>query len=212
MLDSGQLSACIMDMDGVVTDTARLHARAWKRMFDTFLAHYSRDQEDRQPPFDIDRDYRRYVDGKPRYAGVQSFLESRDISLPYGKSTDDPDQETVCGLGNRKNGYFLALVDEEGVKPFASAVRFIKQGRQAGLRFALISASRNARRILSAAGLTELFQVVIDGVRAAEEKLAGKPQPDIFLAAAAGLGVEAGAAAVIEDALAGGAALPLSSA
>jgi alpha,alpha-trehalase len=202
-IETDKIAACILDMDGVVTDTARLHAAAWKRMFDEFLKKRKDREGEKSQPFDLDRDYREYVDGKPRYDGVESFLASRHISLPYGDSEDPPERETVCGLGNRKNSYFLYILEEEEVTPFASTIDFIEQGRRAGLRFALISASRNARRVLEAASLTDLFDVVLDGQIAAELDLTGKPAPDIFLEAARRLDVKAMQAVVIEDALAG---------
>ena len=197
------ITACIMDMDGVVTDTACVHARAWKQMFDEFLTEYTNRTRQQIQLFDITEDYRIYVDGKPRYDGVESFLAARGITLPYGDPNDPTDKETVCGLGNRKNDYFHALLDAEGVKAFDSTVTFIETGRAAGLRFALISASRNARKVLTAAGLSDLFQVVIDGNTAAEMHLAGKPAPDIFLEAADRLDVDVTKTVIIEDAQAG---------
>jgi alpha,alpha-trehalase len=197
------IEACIMDMDGVVTDTARLHAEAWKRMFDDFLTEHARRKGKEAELFDIEKDYQDYVDGKPRYDGVKSFLASRHINLPYGDPDDPPAKVTICGLGNRKNYAFNSLVKHEGVKAFDSTITFIKKGRDAGLRFALISASRNARMVMEAAGLSDLFQVLIDGNTAAEMNLAGKPAPDIFLEAAKRLDVEVKKAVVIEDAQAG---------
>ena len=197
------IKACIMDMDGVVTDTADLHASAWKRMFDDFLMARFRLKDAKKQPFDIKQDYQDYVDGKPRYDGVRSFLASRGIKLPYGDPDDPPEKETICGLGNRKNQAFTALVEKEGVKAFDSTIAFIKMGRAAGLRFALISSSRNAGMILEAAGVSGLFQVIIDGNTAAKMGLAGKPAPDIFLEAAERLDVEVKEAMVIEDAQAG---------
>lgn len=202
-LSTETISACILDMDGVVTDTARIHAAAWKRLFDAFLRDHADKEHEEPAPFDIDRDYRAYVDGKPRYDGVGSFLASRGISLPYGDPADSPAEETICGLGNRKNGYFLELLDQKGVTPYGSTIDFIRQGRRAGIRFGLISASRNARRVLSAAGLEEFFEVVVDGLTAAELGLAGKPAADVFLEAARRLEVEVERTAVIEDATAG---------
>lgn len=197
------LEACIMDMDGVVTDTARLHAKAWKTIFDDFLrTHRGRRGEDLEP-FDIKADYQDYVDGKPRYDGVESFLAARGITLPYGAVDDPPERETVRGLGNRKNTYFNSLLKEEGVRPFDSTITFIKKGRAAGLRFALITASRNGRAVLESAGIGDLFQVVLDGNDAAELGLAGKPAPDIFLEAAKRLGADVTRTVVIEDAQAG---------
>ena len=202
-LNGIRIAACILDMDGVVTDTARLHARAWQRMFNEFLEQRGKKFDEYLPPFDIEWDYRRYVDGKPRYDGVKSFLDARGIALPFGGPEDPPDRETICGLGNRKNGYFLAILEKERIEPYTSTVDFINQGRRRGIRFALISASRNAGKVLEAAGLSELFRVVVDGMVAEELKLQGKPQPDIFLEAAARLNVPPASTMVVEDAQAG---------
>jgi len=200
---SNKIIACIMDMDGVVTDTARLHAKAWKKMFDEFLeGRQSRKAEDLKP-FDIEQDYLQYVDGKPRYDGVRSFLKSRGITIDYGDPDDSAEKVTVCGLGNRKNEYFLEILGSEKVKPYPDSINFIKRGREAGIRFALISASRNAGKVLEAAELTDLFEVVVDGITSAELGLKGKPQPDIFLTAADRLEVEVEKSAVIEDSRAG---------
>lgn len=196
------IEACILDMDGVVTDTAGVHEKAWKRLFDDFLSLRAAGRGEDFIPFGHE-DYRRYVDGKPRGDGIASFLAARGISLPYGGPEDSPEEETVCGLGNRKNTYFLELLDREGVTAFVSTVDFVRRGRTEGLRFALISASRNALRVLAAAGLGGLFQVVVDGRDAAKSKLSGKPAPDIFLEAAARLGVRPERAMVVEDARSG---------
>jgi len=198
-----QITACILDMDGVVTDTARLHAAAWKRMFDEFLTTRPEQAAAELRPFDPDQDYREYVDGKPRYDGVASFLKSRNISLPRGSPDDPPARDTITGLGNRKNGYFLDLLAKEEVRPYEATVDFIHRGRAVGIRFALVSASRNARRVLEAAGLADLFAVVVDGRTANRLNLAGKPAPDIFLEAARRLATVAGQTVVVEDALAG---------
>ncbi len=194
--------ACILDMDGVVTDTARVHAKAWKRLFDDFLAAWADRRGEEFVPFDLD-DYRKFVDGKPRYDGIESFLASRGIRLPHGLLDDPPARDTVCGLGNRKNEFFHEILAREGVRAFESTLTFMREGQAAGLRFALISASRNARQVLAAAGLGELFPVVVDGLEAADRGLAGKPAPDIFFEAAARLGVEAHRTMIVEDAEAG---------
>lgn len=197
-----RIVACILDMDGVVTDTARVHEKAWKRLFDSFLSARAAQENKEFVRFDH-ADYRRYVDGKPRYDGIKSFLAARGIRLPYGNPGDPPAEETICGLGNRKNELFHQLLETEGVKVFDSTVAFIRRGRAAGLRFALIPASRNARRVLTAAGIGELFREVVDGQDAAGKNLAGKPAPDIFLEAAARLGVEPARTMIVEDAQAG---------
>ncbi|HXG26019.1 MAG TPA: beta-phosphoglucomutase family hydrolase, partial [Candidatus Binatia bacterium] len=198
-----ELDAVIFDMDGVVTDTASVHARAWKQLFDAYLAERSRRSAEPFRPFDIDRDYREYVDGKPRYDGVRDFLRSRGILLPEGTPDDPPESETVRGLGNRKDGLFLAEVHENGVERYPGTVALVRSLREAGVKVAVISASRNLRRVLRASGLAELFPVQVDGVEAERLGLAGKPDPAVFLEAARRLGVDPSHAAVIEDALAG---------
>jgi beta-phosphoglucomutase family hydrolase len=187
----------------VLTQTARVHAAAWKEMFDAFL--HARAARTGEPfvPFDAHVDYDEYVDGKPRYDGVRSFLASREIELPEGGPADPPDAETVAGLGNRKNELVLALIHRDGVEAYEGSVRFVHAARDAGLRRAVVSASANCQDVLAAAGIEDLFEVRIDGVVAQQEHLAGKPAPDTFLAAARALGVEAQQAAVFEDALAG---------
>jgi beta-phosphoglucomutase family hydrolase len=198
--------ACLFDLDGVLTQTAKIHAAAWKQMFDEYLhARASRTQE-RFEPFDAGEDYERYVDGKPRYDGVRSFLASREIELPQGKPSDPPAAETVDGLGNRKNELVLEMIHDQGVEAYEGSVRFVEAARTAGLGRAVVSSSTNCRDVLVAAGIEELFEARIDGVVAEREQLAGKPAPDTFLAGARALGVEPGGAAVFEDALAGVAA------
>ncbi len=197
---SHRLQAVIFDMDGVVTRTARLHAAAWKEMFDAYLK--DREGEDFHP-FDEDREYRKYVDGKPRYDGVQSFLESRGISLDRGDPGDPPDRETVCGLGNRKNRIFRRMLEERGAETYPGALDFIAALRSRGLKVAVISASRNAEAVLTSAGVLDRFDVKVDGVDSDDLDLAGKPAPDIFEEAARRLGVEPSRAAVVEDAQAG---------
>lgn len=202
-LDSVKIVACILDMDGVVTDTAGLHGASWKRMFDEFLEGRAGREGEQLQPFALETDYRQYVDGKARNDGVRSFLGARHISLPYGSPDDPPDAETVCGLGNRKNAFFLDLLAAREVAPAPGTVSFLRSGRAASVRFALISASRNVDEVLAKAGLTGLFDVVVDGRSAEALDLAGKPAPDIFLEAARRLAVEPGQAAIIEDSLAG---------
>ncbi len=196
------LDAVIFDLDGVITDTASVHAAAWKRMFDHFLADRAGHEGEDQRAFSED-DYYLYVDGKPRYDGVQSFLGSRGISLPRGDAADPPKAQTACGLGNRKDEFFLALLRERGVVPFPSSIELLHGLRARGCRTAIISASRNCTDVLDAAGATGLFDAKVDGVDADELGLSGKPDPAVFLEAASRLGVEPGRAAVVEDALAG---------
>lgn len=202
IISPDRYEAVIFDLDGVVTRTARLHARAWKRMFDEYLAR----SKEEQSPFDEQGDYRRYVDGKPRYDGVKSFLLSRGIDLPQGQPDDPPDRETVCGLGNRKNVLFLELLKREGAQTFDSTLALIRALRRTGIRTAVISSSRNCAAILKSVGALDLFDVKVDGVDAQRLNLQGKPAPDIFLAAARQLGVRPDRAVVVEDALAGVAA------
>jgi len=201
--DLGHLDAVIFDMDGVVTETAVVHAAAWKRLFDEFLERRAGDSGEPFVPFDDRSDYERYVDGKNRYDGVRSFLGSRGISLPEGDPGDAPDQETVCGLGNRKDGYFLAHVREKGVRAYESTVGLIRELRQRGVRIAIVTASRNADEVLAAAGVGDLFDERVDGVVAADLGLAGKPDPATYNEAAARLGVDRARAAVVEDAISG---------
>jgi beta-phosphoglucomutase family hydrolase len=200
------IRACLFDLDGVLTQTARVHATAWKEMFDTFL--WDRAVQTGEPfvPFDPVADYAGYVDGKLRYDGVRSFLASRGIELPEGEATDPPDATTVCGLGNLKNELVLSHIRTKGVDAYDGSVRYVRAADDAGLRRAVVSASANTIDVLDAAGIADLFDVRVDGVVAAERHLRGKPAPDTFLAAAEALGVDASEAAVFEDALAGVAA------
>lgn len=193
------VDAVVFDMDGVVADTARAHASAWNRLFDEFL----RGRAERFSPFDIERDYALYVDGKPRYEGVQSFLASRGIDLPFDTPDDSPELGTVCGLGNRKNAYFLAALTEGGARAFPSTVALVEDLKKAGVKVALVSASKNARQVLKAAGVAGLFEVQVDGVEAASMGLPGKPEPAVFLEAARRLGATPERTAVVEDSQSG---------
>lgn len=196
-------AAAIFDLDGVVTRTARVHAASWKHLFDEYLRQRAAKTGEPFRPFDIERDYRRYVDGKPRYDGVESFLQSRSITLPRGEPSDPPDRETVCGLGNRKNQYFHESLQQDGVEAFDSAVALIRRLRNRRIVTALVSSSRNARAVLETGGLEDLFDVVIDGNDIARLGLKGKPAPDLFVKAAELLGVEPERAIVLEDAVSG---------
>jgi alpha,alpha-trehalase len=198
-----EIDAVVFDMDGIITNTAAVHAAAWKQMFDEYLKKRSKQHGQQLQPFDADSDYHRYVDGKPRYDGVKSFLESRDISLPYGHPEDKPDRETICGLGNRKNQYFLQRLTAQGAEVYQSSVRFVKQLQSYGVRTAVISASRNAGAVLQAAGVQGLFNIKVDGVDSMELQLKGKPHPAIFLEAAKRLEAKPEKAAIVEDSLAG---------
>jgi beta-phosphoglucomutase family hydrolase len=195
--------ACLFDLDGVLTETAKVHAAAWKEMFDQFLrARSARTGED-LVPFDLTGDYGEYVDGKPRYDGVRSFLASRGIELPEGQPDDPASAETVCGLGNRKNEIVLRMIREQGVEAYEGSRRYLEAAREAGLRRAVVSSSTNCHDVLVAAGIEQFFEARIDGVVAERERLKGKPAPDTFLAGARALDVTPDAAAVFEDALAG---------
>jgi beta-phosphoglucomutase family hydrolase len=196
------IRACLFDLDGVLTRTATVHAAAWKEMFDDFLRRRAADTGEAYVPFDIDDDYGRYVDGKKRADGVRSFLAARGISLPDGRPDDPPTAATVYGLGNRKNELVLAKL-AGGVEVYPGSVRYVEAVRDAGLGRAVVSSSANTEAVLKVTGLADLFDVVIDGVVAEREGLAGKPAPDTFLAAARRLGVTPVEAAVFEDALAG---------
>jgi beta-phosphoglucomutase family hydrolase len=187
----------------VLTQTARIHAAAWKQMFDDFLQQRALRTGAAFVPFDPLEDYDEYVDGKPRADGVRSFLDARAISLPEGDPDDPPSAETIHGLGNRKNQVVLALIEGEGVEPYEASVRYVRAARDAGLGRAVVSASTNCRDVLAAVGIVDLFEVLVDGIVAEREGLAGKPAPDTFLAAARALGVRPAEAAVFEDALAG---------
>jgi beta-phosphoglucomutase family hydrolase len=186
-----QIKACLFDLDGVLTQTAKVHAKAWKQMFDEFLRQ--RDGEGFRP-FDARDDYDAYVDGKPRADGTRSFLESRGIKLSDGE---------IAKLGDRKNDLVLKLIDEQGVDVYEGSVRYVKAAIDAGLRRAVVSSSANTRAVLKSAGILDLFEEIVDGNTLADENLKGKPAPDSFLAGARKLGVDRSEAAVFEDALAG---------
>jgi beta-phosphoglucomutase family hydrolase len=198
-----RVRACLFDLDGVLTQTAKVHAAAWKKAFDELLHRRSEEKHERFVAFDEAKDYDEYVDGKPREDGVRSFLESRKIELPEGEADDAPEEQTVHGLGNRKNEILLAMIHEDGVEPYPGSVRYVHAVRDARLPRAVVSSSANAREALAAAGIADLFDAVVDGVQAQRERLQGKPAPDMFLAGAKALGVEPAQAAVFEDALAG---------
>lgn len=201
--------ACLFDLDGVLTDTASVHASAWKQMFDEFLAGYSGSHglsDDGARPFDLDEDYPRYVDGKRRADGTRSFLRSRGIDLPEGSPDDDADQLTVNGLGNRKNDLVQERIAADGVTVYPGSVRYLQAVVDAGLAVAVVSSSANTRQVLEVTGLAASVQCRVDAQAAVAAGLAGKPAPDTFLEGARRLGVPAGAAVVFEDALAGVAA------
>jgi len=197
------IAVCLFDLDGVLTQTAKVHAAAWKQMFDEFLRERAEQTGEPFQEFDARADYDRHVDGKPRYEGVASFLGSRGIELPTGTPDDPPDARTVDGLGNRKNELVVALIERDGVEAYAGSVRYVEAARDAGLRRVVVSSSTNCRDVLQAAGIIDLFEEIVDGVVAAREGLKGKPAPDTFAEGARRVGVERAQAAVFEDALAG---------
>jgi beta-phosphoglucomutase family hydrolase len=198
--------ACLFDLDGVLTDTAAVHNKAWTKMFNAYLRERAERTGEPFVPFDPGADYVTYVDGKPRSDGVRDFLASRGITLPEGDPDDDPGAETVHGLGNHKNEALQRTIREEGVKVFDGSRRYLEAARDAGLRRVVVSSSANAREVLEVTGLAALVEGLIDGIAIATEGLRGKPAPDTFIAGARCVGVEPPQAAVFEDALAGVAA------
>jgi alpha,alpha-trehalase len=203
VLRADQFDAVIFDLDGVVTKTARVHAASWKRLFDDYLRERATREGAAFVPFDAAGDYLEYVDGKPRYDGVKSFLESRGIDLPWGSPQDASSQETVCGLGNRKNAMFTAELEANGVEPYDTTIALLRSLRRNGFKTAIISSSKNCLVVLEAVGATDLFDAAVEGLESARIGIPGKPAPDIFLEAARRLGVEPARAVVVEDALSG---------
>jgi beta-phosphoglucomutase family hydrolase len=197
------IEACLFDLDGVITETAKLHAQAWKQMFDGLLSAAARLSGRSCAPFDILRDYELYVDGKPRDDGTRSFLMSRGLHLADRMSDDPATADTVKGLGKRKNRIFLELLRREGVEAYPGSIRYVRAAKQSGMSIAVVSSSTNCGAILAAADITDLFDVRIDGIVAAEQRLSGKPSPETYLAAAQACGVTPDRASVFEDALAG---------
>lgn len=194
--------AMVVDLDGVVTDTASVHAAAWKQLFDDYLAARAERTGEPFVPFEPD-DYRRHVDGKPRYDGVRDFLAARGITLPEGEPADPPDRETVCGLGNRKDAAFNERLARDGVSVFDTTVEVLRRARRARMGVALFSSSRNTRQVLHRAGLEDLFDAIVDGVDAEELGLPGKPHPAVPLEAAARIGAKPERTVLVEDAVAG---------
>jgi beta-phosphoglucomutase family hydrolase len=194
------ITACLFDLDGVLTQTAKVHAQAWKQTFDEYL---KKRDGDGFKPFDKGHDYNEYVDGMPRYDGVRTFLKSRGIELPEGTPDDPPDAETICGIGNRKNELVVHLIKTQGVEAYDGSVKYVHAARDAGLKRAVVSASANCRDVLRSVGIEDLFDAIVDGNVANEKKLQGKPHPDTFLEGASELGVEPAEAVVFEDATSG---------
>ena len=200
------VSACLFDMDGVVTKTAIVHAAAWEQMFDDFLRERAKETGTEFVPFDSDHDYGNYVDGKPRLDGTKSFLESRGIELPDGSPDDPPGTPTLHGLSHRKNDLVLVKLRENGVQVYDDTITYIKAVRDGGLATAIVSSSANTRQVLDGAKIADLFDVRVDAQYAKEHNLHGKPAPDTFLAGAKALNVPAKQAVVFEDAQSGVAA------
>jgi beta-phosphoglucomutase family hydrolase len=198
-----KVRACLFDLDGVLTDTASVHTKAWKAMFDVYLSDRAKRTGDEFVPFDAAADYRQYVDGKKREDGVRSFLSSRGIELPDGNPDDPDDAETVYGLGNRKNEMFNKVLHDDGVEVFEGSRRYLEAASAAGLGIAVVSSSANTREVLEITGLDRYVQQRVDGVTLRDEHIAGKPAPDSYLRGAQLLGVAPDAAAVFEDALSG---------
>lgn len=198
-----RFDAVLFDLDGVLTATAKIHAASWKRTFDKFLEGWSGRRNESFRPFDIDRDYVLYVDGKLRYDGVRSFLASRGIELPDGDPEESPNFGTVCGIGNLKEKMVRETLESEGVEVFEGSVSLVRLLRKRGIKIAVVSASKNCQAVLQAAGIEDLFDVRVDGVVAASLDLPGKPAPDTFLKAAELLGVKPERAVVVEDAISG---------
>lgn len=203
MMSSYSFNTVIFDLDGVITQTAGVHARAWKEAFDEYMR--MREKRDGEPfkEFTHDGDYLPYVDGKPRYQGVKSFLESRGIHIPFGDPGDSADTETVCGVGNNKNAIFLKVIKRDGVESFTSSITLLKELRKKGIRVGVASSSKSCQLLLQVLGIEELFETRVDGVVSAELGLKGKPNADIFVKATKNLGSIPAKAIVVEDATSG---------
>lgn len=195
--------AVIFDMDGVITQTAVVHSTAWKNMFDEYLFYRAKQYEETFREFTHANDYLPYVDGRPRYQGVERFLQSRGINIPFGDPSDESSKETVCGLGNRKNQFFNKILAEDGVALYDSTIKLIKELLANDIKVGVATSSKNCVLILEKAGITDLFETRVDGVVSAEIGLKGKPEPDIFTTAADNLGVSYDRAVVVEDAVSG---------
>ncbi|HKT34301.1 MAG TPA: beta-phosphoglucomutase family hydrolase [Nitrospira sp.] len=202
-LNVAEYEAVLSDLDGVITKTARVHAAAWKRLFDDYLAGVSAQTGLTAKPFDLEEDYRLYLDGKPRQEGVRDFLKSRGLSLPLGNPGDGSEHETLYGMGNKKDAYFETTLNATGVDVYPGTVKFLQLAKRAGLKMAVVSSSHHCAEIIEVVGLTSLFDVRIDGHDIDRLRLPGKPAPDTFWEAGRRLAVEPKRAIVIEDALAG---------
>ena len=202
-MESYPFQSVIFDLDGVITKTATLHAHAWKETFDQYLK--LREKRDGEPfhEFTYQNDYLTFVDGKPRYQGVKTFLESRSINLPFGDPSDPPDKETITGIGNKKNQLFHQLLKEEGAEVFDPSIRLVKKLKENGIKVGMASSSKNCQAILKSVGLEDLFQARVDGIVSAELGLKGKPEGDIFVTAAKNLRTLPENSVVVEDASSG---------
>ena len=198
-----KFDAVLFDLDGVITDSAKIHAACWKFTFDTFLKRHAKETGEKFVPFDTDSDYLMYVDGKPRYEGVRDFLSSRNIHLEEGTPDSPPHEQSICGVGNRKNALVNMTIESKGVDVYQSSLDYVKNLIDSGIKTAIVSSSQNCDAVLGAAGILELFPVRVDGNTAIEKKLEGKPSPDTFLEAARLLGVKPEKAVVVEDAISG---------
>ena len=198
-----KFDAVLFDLDGVITDSAKIHAACWKFTFDTFLKRHANETGGEFVPFDIDTDYLLYVDGKPRYEGVRDFLASRNIELPEGTHDSPAHEQSICGIGNRKNELVNIAIQSNGVDFYDSSLEFVENIIKSGIKTAIVSSSQNCETILSSADILHLFPVRIDGRVALQMELQGKPSPDTFLEATSKLGVKPERAVVIEDAISG---------
>jgi len=203
VINKDRFDAVLFDLDGVLTATAKVHAVCWKRLFDAFLKKRAAAMNDTFQPFDIESDYKLYVDGKLRYEGVRSFLESRDIQLPHGSNDETPNYDTVCGLGNMKDDLVHKVLESEGVEVYQGSVDLVHELRKEGIRTGVVSASKNCKSVLKTAGIIDLFDHIVDGEVAERLHLGGKPAPDTYLRGAEELGVDPKRAIVIEDAISG---------
>jgi len=198
-----KFDAVLFDLDGVITDTAKMHATCWKKMFDEYLRKRANKESESFIPFEIASDYKLYVDGKPRFDGVRDFIRSRGIKLPEGTPEDSPETETVCGLGNRKNDLVNEVIDSVGVDAYESTITLARQIRDAGIKIAVVTSSQNCDAVLKAAKIDDLFNVRVDGNTILEQHLSGKPAPDSYLEGAKRLGVDPHRTVVVEDAISG---------
>ena len=195
--------AVIFDLDGVITKTALVHASAWKEMFDEYLRFREKRDGEVFKEFTLEGDYLPYVDGKPRYKGVQSFLESRGIHIPFGETDDSPNMETVCGLGNQKNNAFRKVLERDGVETYSSTITLIKDLKSKGIKVGVASSSKNCQFVLQSAKIEDLFETRVDGVVSVKLGLKGKPEGDIFVRAAKNIGAHPKHSVVVEDAVSG---------